>query len=45
MDTYGHKNDYGTWLQITRPDIQQRDDLPTSVMTRIHSNFASLVIE
>ncbi len=47
-DQYGYiwsQNDYGTWLQITRPDIQQRDDLPTSVMTRIHSNFANLVID
>ncbi len=47
-DQYGYiwsQNDYGTWLQITRPDMQQRDDLPTSVMTRIHSNFANLVID
>ena len=47
-DQYGYiwsQNDYGTWLQITRPDMQQRDDSPTSVMTRIHSNFASLVID
>ncbi len=47
-DQYGYiwsQNDYGTWLQITRPDIQQRDDSPTSVMTRIHSNFANLVID
>ena len=39
------QNEYGSWLQITIPDIIQRDDPATSVMTRNHSNFAGMVTQ
>ena len=37
------QNEYDSWLQITMPDIPERDDPATSVMTRNHSNFAGMV--
>ena len=39
------QNEYGSWLQITMPDVTERDDPATSVMTRAHSNFANLVTQ
>ena len=39
------QNEYGSWLQITMPDVIQRDDPATSVMTRAHSDFANLVTQ
>ena len=39
------QNEYGSWLQITMPDVTQRDDPATSVMTRNHSNFAGMVTQ
>ena len=39
------QNEYGSWLQITMPDITQRDDPATSVMTRNHSNFAGMITQ
>ena len=39
------QNEYGSWLQITIPDIIHRDDPATSVMTRAHSSFANLVTQ
>ena len=39
------QNEYGSWLQITMPDVTQRDDPATSVMTRNHSNFAGMITQ
>ena len=39
------QNEYGSWLQITIPDVTQRDDPATSVMTRNHSNFAGMITQ
>ena len=38
-------NDYGSWTQITHPDFERHVDSPNSVMTRVHSGFASLIID
>ena len=39
------QNEYNSWLQITIPDVTQRDDPATSVMTRNHSNFAGMITQ
>lgn len=33
------QNDHGTWVQVTRPPVPERNDPPASVMTRQHSDF------
>ena len=38
-------NDYGSWTQITKPDFERHIDAPSTVMTRVHSGFASLIID
>ena len=38
-------SDYGSWTQITKPDFERHVDSPNSVMTRVHSGFASLIID
>ncbi len=38
-------NDYGTWLQITQPDFERHVDSSTSIMTRVHSEFAHLILD
>ena len=39
------QNEYNSWLQITIPDVTQRNDPATSVMTRNHSNFAGMITQ
>jgi len=46
VDEYGYmwtQNQYDTWLQITRPEIQRHQDEVSNVMTRNNSNFVALV--
>ena len=39
------QNNVGTWFQITTPDNTRDDDPYSSVMTRMHSEHASLVLD
>ena len=45
-DQHGYlwtQNDYGTWFQMTYADESLRKDKSTTVMTRMHSDFAQLM--